>query len=90
MDKMNPAWPELASEGLADDTQAGLGGGERGKRRKDADAPVKMIVPRPRCSMTRAISRPKMKAPRQPTRHMASKSALCVSSGGAHIALPAL
>ena len=36
MDNMNPAWPELASEGLADDTQAGLGGGERGKRRLSA------------------------------------------------------
>src|ERR1700730_1940101 len=33
MGHMNSARTELASEGLADNTQSGLGGGERGKRR---------------------------------------------------------
>src|ERR1700704_3976767 len=32
--------------------------------------------------MRRATSRPKMKPPRQPTRHIASKSVVFVSSGG--------
>src|SRR5260370_34060765 len=36
MGNMNSARTELASEGLADDTQAGLGGGKRGKRRLSA------------------------------------------------------
>jgi hypothetical protein len=47
MGHMDSARTELASEGLADDAQAGLGGGERGKRR----------LPAQRCRCTREDDR---------------------------------